>query len=232
MRAVADQAELVATRLGADDRRGQAQRGVLGGVDRELQQRGLGLVEQLADVGACQARGHQAEGSERRVPSADVRVGGEDAVSGIPSRRLQRGSGVGDDDDALSRVDAEVTEGGLEGAPLRVGLDGGSRLRRDDQRRPGQTLVDRAQHLSGGGAVEDGQRHAGGVRDDLRGERGAAHAGQHDPVDPARAEVVAQGDDLRDERAGVRHGVDPAETHGCLGGGIRTPQVTVGCGDT
>jgi len=115
---------------------------------------------------------------------------------------------------------------------LRVGLDGRSGFRRDDQRRACETIVHRTQHLRRCRAVEDGQRRTGRLGDDLGGERRAAHAREHDAVDAARAEIVAQCDDLRDERSRVRDGVDPAEPHGGLGRGIRAPQVAVAGGDT
>ena len=43
---------------------------------------GLGLVEQLGDVDAGEPGRHQAEGGQRRVAAADVRVGVEHAVTG------------------------------------------------------------------------------------------------------------------------------------------------------
>ncbi len=38
--------------VAAGDRRGEHERGVVGAVDRDLEERGLGLVEELGDVDA------------------------------------------------------------------------------------------------------------------------------------------------------------------------------------
>ncbi len=73
--------ELVAARAAAGDRGGEDESGVVGAVDREFEERGLGLVQQLDDVGAREARGNQAEGRQGRVAPADGGIGVEDAVA-------------------------------------------------------------------------------------------------------------------------------------------------------
>ena len=77
-----DEAQLVAPRgCAAGDRRGEDERGIVGAVDGHLEQRRLGLVEELGDVGAGETRRHQPEGGEGRVAAADGRVGVEDGVA-------------------------------------------------------------------------------------------------------------------------------------------------------
>ena len=101
--AVGDEPELVAARLTAGDRCGEHERGVVGAVDRDLQQRRLGLVEELREVDAGEPGRHQAERGQRRVAAADGRVGVEDAVAVGACRLIERRAGVGDDDDPLER---------------------------------------------------------------------------------------------------------------------------------
>ena len=140
--AVGDDAELVAQGSGAGDGRAEDESRVRLVVDREAEGDGLGLVEQLADVDAGQAARHQAEGREGRVASADVGVGVEDPVSGLARVLVERRSRVGDHDDAGERVDARGRERGLEDTALAVGLDGGARLRRDDERGLGEAVAE------------------------------------------------------------------------------------------
>ena len=110
----------------------------------------------MSDAG--EPGGHEAERGERRVAAADGRVGVEDAVAGGARRLVERRAGVGDDDDALARVDAGVAERLLEDAALAVGLDGRARLRRDDERGlSASRSVERGAHLAGLGRVEDGE---------------------------------------------------------------------------
>ena len=174
--AVGDEPELVLACTGRVLRRrdggAQRERRVLGAVDGHLEQRGVGLVEQSADVCAGKSRGHQPERGQRRVSPADVGVGVEDVVAGVASGRVQRGAGIGDDDDAFGRVDAEVAERGLEGPPRRVGLHRRAGLRRHDERRALESAglavaVERRQDLPGCRRVEDHQRDARGAGDDL-----------------------------------------------------------------
>ena len=195
--AVGDEAELVAARLAAGDRRGEHERGVVGAVDRDLEERRIRLVEELGDVDAGEPRGHEPERGERRVAPADGRVGVEDGVAVGARRHVERRTGVGDDDDALERVDAEVAEGRLERALGRVGLDRRAGLGRHDedglrQAAPLGVAVERGEHLAGRGRVEDHQRHAGRLGDDLGRERRAAHAGEHDARDALARRAAAR----------------------------------------
>ena len=91
--------------------------------------------------------------------------------------------------------------------------------------------VDRGEHLAGRGRVEDDERHARRLRDDLGRERRAAHAGEHDARDALRDELGAQRHDLGDERARDADRLDPAEALGCLVLGGGTPQRRVARGD-
>ena len=235
--AVGDQAELVAPRRTAGDRRGQDERRVAGAVDRDLEQARLRLVEELGDVGAGEAGGDQAEGGERRVAPAHGRVGVEDAVAGGTGRGIQRRARVGDDHDPLGRVDAQIPPGGLEGALGGVGFDGRAGLGRHHQDGLRQAArlgvaVDRGEHLTGGGRVEDDERNARSLGDHLGRERRSAHARQDDPRDALRPELVAQGDDLRHERPRDADGLDPAQATGCLVLGGGSPQGRVAGRDT
>ena len=170
-------------------------------------------------------RGHQPERGQRRVAAADVGVGVEDAVAGGAGGLVERGAGVGDDDDALGRVDAGVAERRLEGAPLAVGLDRRARLGRDDDDGALERRSMAPRHLAGVGGVEDHEVDAGGARDDLGGERRAAHAAEHDVVDAlaARARRAAPRS-RRPAAARTRRQLDPAEPLGRLGLGVRAPQ--------
>ena len=108
-------------------------------------------------------RGHQAERGEGRVATADVGVGVDDAVAAGAGLLVERAAGVGDDDDPGRRVDPGLGEGGLEGAPLRVGLDRGAGLARDDDDRALE-VGDRGAHHVGLRGVEHDEVDAGGAR--------------------------------------------------------------------
>ena len=75
VRAVGDRGRACRARRAASagDGGGEDERRVLGAVDRDLEERRLGLVEQLADVDTGEAGGHQAEGGQGRVAAADGR---------------------------------------------------------------------------------------------------------------------------------------------------------------
>ena len=92
-------------------------------------------------------------------------------------------------------------EGAFEHATLAVGLRGRPGLRGDDQRRLREVVVEGREYLAGVGRVEHGQRDAGRAGDDLRCERGTAHAGERDPGDTGRGQGRPESEDLRDERA-------------------------------
>ena len=175
--------------LAAGDRGGEHERRVVGAVDRDLEERRIRFVEQLGDVDAGETRGHQAERGERRVAPADGRVGVEDGVAVGAGGHIERRAGVGHDDDALERGRCRG-----RGTPPR------RRAWRNRSRRSSRTsttttstvcvrppafgvAVEGGEHLAGGGRVEDDERHARRLRDDLGGERRAAHAGEHDARD-------------------------------------------------
>ena len=97
VRAVGDQSELVATRAARPpgDRRREHERGVVGAVDRDLEQGRLGLVEKLGDVDAGETGRHEPERGERRVAAAHGRIGVEHACSrrrGPPASSGEPGS--------------------------------------------------------------------------------------------------------------------------------------------
>ena len=229
---VRDEPELVPARLAAGDRGRENERGVPGVVNRDFEQRGLGFIEQLDDVDPGQSGGNQPEGGQRRVSTADRGVGRERAIARGAGCRLEGRAGVGDDHDALRRIDADVSEGRVEGPECRVGLDGRPRLARDDQHRSVEAArlgitVDGGEHLPRRRGVEDRQRNAGRLRDDLRCEGGAAHAGEHDAGRPVRHEFLAQGEDLGDERTRCADGLDPPQPAGRLSLRRGTPQTVV-----
>ena len=239
MRAVGDETELVAARLavgGAGDRGREDERGVARVVDRHLEQGRVGLVEDLRDVDAREPGRHETERGQGRVAAADVRVGVEDAVARLARRDVERRSRVGDHDDVRGGVDAEVGPRRLERATGRIGLDRRAGLRRDDEHRLGQAAllgvaVDRGEHLTGGGGVENHERQVRGRRDHLGRERRAPHAGEHHAGDATLAQLRAERLDLGDERARDRDGLDPTEPACGLGSRLGPPQVGVADGD-
>ena len=79
--AVVDEDELVAQRVGAAHGGAEAQAGVGVVVGGEHVGDGLGLVEQGLDVDSGETARHEAEGGQRGVAAADVRVGVDDAVA-------------------------------------------------------------------------------------------------------------------------------------------------------
>ena len=176
--------------------------GVVGVVEGEFELHGLGLIQQFPDVDAGEPARHQSEGGERRVPASHVRVGVEDAVPVGASSHVERGIGVGDHDDALGR--ARCPRHGMP--PRRPASGCRSRRstptsRRSRPRSCSRRSVERGTHLTGVRGVEHRERHAVGAGDDLGGERRAAHAPEHDVADAPLAKVVAQGQDVVDQRA-------------------------------
>ncbi len=81
----------------------QAQRRVVGAVERDLVLHGRGLVEQRADIGTGQTARHETEGSQRRVAAADVGIGVEHAVASGCRFLVERRARIGDDDDVVGR---------------------------------------------------------------------------------------------------------------------------------
>ena len=224
--AVVDEHELVAQRLGARHRRAEAQRRVGVVVGGEQVGHRLGVVEQGLDVGTGEAARHQAEGREGGVAAADVGVGVDDPEAGRAGVAVERAARVGDDDDPGGGVDAGVGERLHERPPLAVGLDGGAGLARHDDDRALE-VGQGAAHDVGVGGVEHDDGHAGRGADDLRGQRRAAHAAQHDAVEPGRGELVAQRRHLADEVARGAGEPGPGQPLGRLGLGRLTPQRVV-----
>ena len=103
-------------------------------------------------------------------------------------------------------VDARVAERLLVDAALAVGLDGRAGLRRDDDRRtrPSRLAVEGREHLARLGRVEDHERHAGGLGDDLGRERRSAHAGEHDVRDALGLELLRGAPRSRGRAGGTR----------------------------
>ncbi len=231
VRAVGDDAELVLERRGAGDRGAEHEARVRHVVDGELRGRGLRLVEQAADVGAGEAGRHQAERGQRAVAAAHVGVRVEDAVAVGAGRLVERGARVGHDDDARGRVDARLAERLLVDALLAVRLERGSGLRGDDDRRGGEAVAERGEHLARVGRVEDRELDARGAGDDLGRERGTAHAAEDDVVDALAAELLAERRDLGHQRTGDGDRLRPAEALGGLGLGVRSPERAVQPGD-
>ena len=222
-RAVVDEDQLVAQRVGA--RHGRAEPQCRVGVVVGAQDVGdrLRVVEEGLDVGPGEPRGDQAEGCQGGVAPADVGVGVDDAVAGLARLPVERAAGVGHDDDAGRRVDAGLGERGLERAPLRVGLDGGPGLAGHHDH--GAVEVDQGgAHHVGVGGVEHDQRHAGRGADDLRSQGGPAHAAQDHPVDALGAEVLPQRRDLAHERPRRPGESDPGQADRRLRLGLGTPQ--------
>ena len=185
------QHHLVSQRAGATECRAQAERRV-GVVIRPQRGRDcFGLVEQSTDVCAGQTTGDESERGQRRVPATDVGVGVEDGVTGVTGVLVERATGIGDNHDPLRRVDAGVLERLLVDAALRVGLDGGAGFGRHDDDRLLETVRQSSAHHVRLRRVQHRQRHAVGLADHLRCERGATHAAEDDVVEPLVSEFAS-----------------------------------------
>ncbi len=187
-----DEDELVAQRFGPGHRGAEPEGGVGVVVGGQQVGDGLRVVEERLDVGSGEAGGYEPEGGQRGVATADVRVGVDDAVAGLPSLGVERATRVGDDDDVSRRVEAGVPEGPLERPTLAVGLDGGAGLARDDDDRGGE-VGDGPPDDVGVGGVEDDEGHARRRADDLGSEGGPAHAAEDDARQPLAAQLRRAG---------------------------------------
>ena len=94
-----------------------------------------------------------------------------------------------------------------------------------------ERLADGAAHVVGVGGVQHHQLDPVGGADDLRRQRGAAHAAQHDAVEAAVGEDVTQADDLVDQRPRLLRQTDPGEALARLVLGGAAPQGRVAPGD-
>ena len=213
-----------AGRVGHAEQGAEPQPGVVGVVALEVRLDRGRLVEQPPDVGTGEPARHQPERGQRRVAAAHVGVGVEDAVAGLGGRLVERGARVGDDDDVRRRLEVGVAERLLVGALLAVGLDGPAGLAGDDHDGALELVGQGAAYVVGVGGVEHRELHAVGGADDLGGERGAAHAAEHDAGAAAVGEDVAQADDLVDQRPGLLGQPDPGQAAAGLGLGRRCPR--------
>ena len=112
----------------------------------------------------------------------------------------------------------------LVGPSLRVGLDRRARLARHDDDGVLEVVLQRGAHVVGVGGVQHDERHAGRGADDLGRERRAAHAAEHDVVEPLPGQLVTQRGDLADERPGAARQADPGQPLGRLVLGLGAPQ--------
>ena len=171
-----------------------------GVVGRQHRSRGRRVVEEDGDVRPGQGRGHQPEGRQGRVPAADTRIGEEHPP--VPGGRRELGetrARVGDGHHPGRGVDPGRIESGGERTPLAVGLDRRTGLAGHDHDGAVEPVGDRGADPAGIGGVEDRQLDPGGPGDDLRGERGPAHAAEHDPVQTLRPQVGLQRLDLGEQ---------------------------------
>ncbi len=175
------------------------------------------------------AGGHQPERGQRAVAAADVRVGQEHrADAHLGGRLLQRRARVGDDHEPPAGVasDSPLSTKAWWYARrwLSVSTVPPDLLETTTTVRSSRSRERRA-HLIGVGGVEHGQRHAGGPRDHLGGERGAAHAGEDDVVEALGDQLGAE----RGELGRAAHGRSAARSSqpsriARLGLGRRAPQ--------
>ena len=196
-------------------------------VDRQQRGGGGGVGEQRGHVDPRQGAGHQAEGGEGRVAAADVGVGRDDAQPGLVALLLQGRAGVGHDHDVVGGLEAGLDEGVLEGAALGVGLDRGAGLRGDHDHGAAQVAGERGADLVGVAGVQHHQVDALGGADDLRRQRGAAHAAQHDAGQPLLAAGVDDGPEDRQQRPGRLGQPHPGQALGRLVLGLGAPQRVV-----
>jgi hypothetical protein len=148
------------------------------------------------------------------------------SVAGLGRRLLQRGAGVGDDDDASGRVDAGLREGLLEHPALAVGLDRAAGLAGHHDHGAVE-LHERVADLARVGGVQGDQRHAVRRADHLGCQGRPAHAGQDHTVDALGAERVPQRLELGDQRAGRRGQRGPGQPDRRLLAGVGAPDVGV-----
>ena len=220
-----------AGRVGHAEQGTEAQPGVVGVVALEVRLDGGRLVEQPPDVGAGEPARHQPERGQRRVAAAHVGVGVEHAVAGLGGRVVERGARVGDHDDVRRRLEVGVAERLFVGPLLAVGLDGPAGLAGDDHDGALELFGQGAAYVVGVGGVEDRELHAVGRADDLGGERGAAHAAEHDAGAAAVGQDVTQADDLVDQCPGLLGETDPGQPRAGLGLGGAAPERGVPAGD-
>ena len=208
--ALVDQDQLVAQRLGPGHRRAEAEarvRLVVGG--QQVGDR-LGLVEQALDVDTGQRAGHQAEGGQRGVATADVGVGVDDAVPGRSALLLQRAARVGHDDDAVGRGRARPRRRRARRRAAGSRSPPSSRTSRRPRRRCGQVIGQRPRGPGRGGwsRAPPGRRR--------RSAQMTSGASEEPPIPqsttrsrPLAAQLLAQRGDLADQRAGRTGGGRP-----------------------
>ncbi len=127
----------------------------------------LGVVQERLDVDPGEPARDEAEGSQCGVATADVGVGVDDAVAGLPGILVERAARVGDDDDPLGGVEARLGERALVGPALGVGLDGRAGLAGHHDDGPLEPVGQCGADVVGVGEVEDGQLLACRRADDL-----------------------------------------------------------------
>ena len=198
----------------------------LSGVDEAGLPRRRRAREQVADLHAHQRGGTDAERRECAVAPADVRVAEERVPEAVSLRELEKRRariGYRDIMAPLAQARPEILE-------QRARLDRAPRLGGDDEQRASQLERDLEGADRGGvGRVEHvqpGPSGAGGkaATQHLRGERGAAHAEQHDVGDALVANLLR-------ERLGIAQFAEhplrdrqPAQPVGDLGGARLPPQ--------
>ncbi len=174
----------------------------------------FGLVKQGGHVHTRNGTRCEAERGERAVPAAHVGVGEDDVVARFARHLLERRARVGDDHEPardLLRRQPEIVQGLLVDAPVAVGLDRGSALARYDHQRAVKAVAQCARDLMRIGGVEHGERCSRRARDHLRGKGGAAHAGQHDVVEPVLPDAFGQAGEFAEQPARDVGRVQPAE---------------------
>ena len=186
--------------------------------------------QQCSRVDAHQRRGHDAERGQRAVATTDARVAVERAPKAtLAGELLEARPGIGDRDEAPALLEQRPEVG-----EQRQRLDRAPRLRGDHEQGVGE--IDGALHRTDRGRVgrvEDVQRRpvatrAEGPAQDLRGQRGAAHAKQDDVCVALPAHLLGERLEvslLGEHPLGDRQ---PGESVGDLGGAGRPPQGRVG----
>ena len=94
---------------------------------------------------------------------------------------------------------------------MAVGFHSGSGLARHNDDRAVEPITQRPADLVRIGGVQDRQRHTQGPGDDLRRQRRAAHAGEHDVVEAGA--LLAQRGQCRQQVAAAAVGIHPAEAY-------------------
>src|SRR6218665_131064 len=106
------------------------------------------IIQQCRNIHTREPGGNKPKSCQGRISTPHIRVSVEDTVARGARGDIERGTGIGDNNDAISRIDASVVKGLLVHPALAVGFDRGARLRRDDDGSFGKPVGERRANLT------------------------------------------------------------------------------------